>query len=351
MKQKINFLLILLVSALLIFFIAGLTKQDPKVIGWIPYWDQGTAFESFKQNADKTDYVSLFWYRIDENGNLGKYEKVVEDKSIIAFAKNHNVKVLALVANLSEERQGHWDSVRVDKVISQKEAREKHIQELVELVVKNDFDGIDIDYESLESSQRDDFSLFIEELSGELHKKNKILGVAIHPKVSEKDSNDSGSGAQDLRKIGRYADQLYFMTYLEHGSFSHPGPIGSSGWMEKVLRFGLSQAPQQKVFLGIGLMGSEWIENRNGEFSGLNNELKFADIYNATKKYKVEPVWDDASRSPYLKFQADGINHVVWYENAESIKVRADLARQFRIGGIALWRLGGEDQRAWSFIN
>src|SRR3990167_8296425 len=174
MKNKIiPILLITILLAFLLFMVSS--KYEPKVIGWIPYWDQTSATNSFKKNASKIDYVSVFWYRIDENGNLGSYKGAVEDKSIIEFAHKNGVLVLALVANLNETGDGTWDFQRVDKVISTKQARSKHIKDLIELVEKNNFDGIDIDYESLKTSQKEDFAQFIKELSEQLHLRNKIL--------------------------------------------------------------------------------------------------------------------------------------------------------------------------------
>src|SRR3989344_4794428 len=63
-----------------------------KTIGWIPYWDQKNAFESFSKNAGLFDFVSVFWYRVDGDGNLTTYRETVEDQSLIDFAHNNNVK-------------------------------------------------------------------------------------------------------------------------------------------------------------------------------------------------------------------------------------------------------------------
>lgn len=351
MRNKLFPIAIFLVFSVLFLFILVTAKHEPKVIGWIPYWDQTNASQSFKQNVSKIDYISVFWYRIDENGKLGTYKGVAQDKSIIEFAHKNNVKVLALVANLSETGDGSWDFKRVDRVISTKEARRKHINELIELVEKNDFDGIDIDYESLRSSQKENFTEFIEELAGQLHVRNKLLGVAIHPKTSEDNPlENNGSGAQDLRRIGRYADQLYFMTYLEHGAFSEPGPIGSLSWMEQVIAYGLTQVPRQKAYLGIGLMGAEWSKEDGGAFIASDSEMAFLDVLSIAQKYNLTPIWDDKSKTPYLQFPTNGQNNIVWFENAESIKLRVNLARKLRVGGIAFWRLGEEDERIWEFF-
>lgn len=350
MSKKIFFIVLILILSALIAF-TEIAQKPLKTIGWIPYWDQNAATQSFRENVDKIDYVSLFWYRIDKNGNLGAYEGVVEDKSIIEFAHSKNVKVLALIANLDESGDGTWDHKRVDNVIKTKEAREKHINELIDLVEKNNFDGIDIDYESLESYQRDDFSLFIEELSKELHKKDKILGVAIHPKTSENNpKEDNGSRAQDLRKIGKHADQLYFMTYLEHGAFSQPGPIGSLSWMEEVIEYGIYKVPRQKAYLGMGLMGAQWTKNPDETFKATESEMSFLDVLSKVNIYKLTPIWDEKSKTPYLTFNENGNENIIWFENAESIKLRVGLAKKYGVGGVALWRLGEEDERIWEYL-
>lgn len=351
MKNKIFPIAIFVGLLVLFLFLMATAKHEPKVIGWIPYWDQANAWQSFKKNVSKIDYVSVFWYRIDENGNLGSYKGAVEDKSIIEFAHKNGVLALALVANLNETGDGTWDFQRVDKVISTKQARSKHIKDLIDLVEKNNFDGIDIDYESLKTSQKEDFAQFIKELSKELHLRNKLLGVAIHPKTSEDNPlEDNGSQAQDLRKIARYADQLYFMTYLEHGAFSEPGPIGSLSWMEQVIGYGLTQVPRQKAYLGIGLMGAEWTKENGGAFTALDSEMAFLDVLSIARENNLTPIWDDKSKTPYLEFQTDGTENIIWFENAESIKLRINLAKKLKVGGVAFWRLGGEDERIWEFL-
>lgn len=350
MSKKIFIIIFTLIFIIVIALMQTL-NQPLKAIGWIPYWDQAVATESFKQNVTELDYISLFWYKIDENGKLGAYEGTVEDKSIIEFAHNNNVKVLALVANLSESGDGTWDHERVDKVISNKDAREKHIDELVDLVEKNNFDGIDIDYEALKSYQKDDFSLFIQELSRELHKKDKILGVAIHPKTSEDNPlEDNGSHAQDLRKIGRYADQLYFMTYLEHGAFSEPGPIGSLSWMDQVIKYGTNKVPRQKVYLGIGLMGAQWSKNPDGTHTAVESEMSFLDVLSKANIYNLTPIWDETSKTPYLTFMENGTENIIWFENAESTRLRISLAKKYGVSGVALWRPGEEDERIWEYL-
>lgn len=330
-------------------------QRGLKVLGWTPYWDQENAFASFQQNTKAFDFISVFWYRIDGNGKLTTYQSTVEDQTIIDYAHANGVKVLAIVANMPDYSEGgDWDQNRVDKVIYSKEARQEHIEELVDLVRTKNFDGINIDYEALRRRQRENFSLFIEELADALHREGKILAVAIHPKTGEfKPQEDNGSHAQDLAKISNAADQLHFMTYLENGTFSEAGPPGSIGWIRRVMNYALNEegiAPK-KAYLGIGLMGVEWDKTEDNSSSGNREDIPFNVIESIIAEYGSEVQWDMESQTPFFEYEADENNHVIWFENAQSVSERIKLAKELGVGGIAFWRLGNEDMTIWKELN
>jgi len=327
---------------------------NPKIIGWIPFWDQENAFESFAKNPSTFDFISVFWYRIDSNGAIKTYKSAVIDPSIIEFAHKHNVKVLAVIANLVDYTEGEgWDESRVAKIISTPGNRDKHINDILSLVDEQNLDGIDIDYEALGGTQRENFSLFIEELSQKLHNKGKTLGVAIHPKTSENDPQENnGAHAQDLLRISKAADQMYFMTYTQHEITSEPGAPGEIGWTRGVLSYAIDKVrvPSEKVFLGIGLSGVKWQVSADGSYEGISDDIKFSEVLSTAKKNNAQTKWDGNSKSPYLEYLQNGKKYVIWFENSESASARFDLAKEFGVGGLAFWRLGGEDSKVWEEI-
>lgn len=334
--------------------IENVPQTKPKVIGWIPYWDQKTAFESFSKNIKLFDFVSVFWYRVNANGNLTTYKQTIEDQSIIDLAHQNKVKILAVVANMPDyEEGGDWDPRRVNQILSTPKARSKHISDLLTLIEKNNLDGIDIDYEALRSSQKENFSLLIEELADKLHEKGKILGVAIHPKTSENNpAENNGSHAQDLARIAKAADHMYLMTYTQHAISSPPGPAGSIDWIEKIIGYAVNDVgvPKEKIFLGIGLFGLEWHQTNNGSFYGDNDDLTFRQIKSIIENYSAKIRWDQKAKSAHFDYLKMGERHIVWYENSESVVERLKLAKNFNLGGIAFWRLGDEDPVVWDRV-
>lgn len=333
--------------------ITPFSKEKESVISWIPYWDQENAHASFSRNMKYLDFISLFWYKLDSNGNIAPYKNTVEDQNIIDTAHANNVKVIALIANMPDfEEGGSWDHNRVDTVISSKEKREKHIQDLLVLVKSRNYDGLDIDYEALKRYQRENFSLFIEELATALHKEGRVLGVAIHPKTQEfKPEEDNGSHAQDLKRIAKAADQLYLMTYLEHGKHSSPGSSGSLPWIRLVLRYIVEELniPKEKVFAGIGLFGLQW-EKNNGNYTGTHDDITYGEILSIMERTNAPVVWDENSKSSSITYSDNGKEYVIWFDNAESFRHRLQLAKEFGIQNFALWRLNNEDPKIWQIL-
>ena len=317
-----------------------------KILGWIPFWDQDTAFASFKRNIGIFDYISVFWYLLRSDRSIRKYIYAFEDPSLINYAHANNVKVLALVANLpDEDDRGDWDYLRVDNVISSSSARKKHITDLVNLAKTRGFDGINIDYEALKEYQKENFTLFIRELSVQLHKNNLILAVALHPKPKENNpAYSNGSQAQDWKELSKYADQLHVMTYEEHWEASAPGPIASVPWVKSILTYAKKMIPEEKLFTGVPLYGYDWSGSENAV--GLN----YQGILNLINAYNPRVNWENTAKSYFFTYDNGSTHHTVWYEENNSFKAKLLLFRNLGLSNFAFWRLGGEDSKIWSIL-
>lgn len=312
-------------------------KKEPLVVkGSIPYWDQDNAFESFQKNVQSFNYVNLFWYFLTNDGMIQKYAYANEDKNIIDFANKNNVKVMAVITNLPEIEGTTWDSKRVERVINNRAKREKHISDILTKLELLNFNGVNIDYEEVDSSQKDNFSLFIKELADALHKKGKIVAVSLHPDINT---------FQDWQLLAEYSDQLSIMAYNEHWDESDAGPIASYNWVKKIIENTQKlNIPPGKLFLGIPLYGYDWNKDNDRKARGLT----FNDAKQLIADFDVEEKWDNNSRSPYFFYKdGGGDRHEVWFENSMSVKEKIQLAKQAGFKGITFWRLGGEDPTAW----
>lgn len=315
------------------------SSSELQIFGSIPYWDQPRAIKVFKENVEVFDIISVFWYHLDDGGNIVTYDYAKEDASLITFAHEHDVKVLALIANLPEE--GDWDAWLVENVIEGESARAKHIADILALIKKHNFDGVNIDYEFLRDRQTEDYTAFIEELGAALHKEGKILSIAIH--AQEPGGETRG---QDLKALHKHVDILSFMTYDEHWETGSPGPVASLPWVRSVLEYARDLGvPSKKIFMGIPLYGYDWAEGKERA-----DGIEYEEVVARANKYDTDVLFDETAQSPYFSYEVAGTKHRVWFENVKSFGPKFELAKEFGVGGIMFWRQGREDMRIYGVL-
>src|SRR3990167_3005145 len=323
-------------------------RDSPLLIrGSIPYWEQEKAFLSFSQNAAKFDYISLYWYYLGPDGKVKKYRGAKEDLNIIKLAHDNNVKVGAIVTNLLDDEDLGWNSERVETFIKGDQVIEAHAEAIVEKIKSTGFDGVILDYELVDKSQKENFSKFVKELSLQMHRENKFVTVALHPKTGQNKKGEAIGQFQDWKEISKYADQLSIMGYSEHGDEDEAGPIASVGWVESIINYALSlDIPPEKLFLGIPLYGYKWQADSDKNAEGLT----FAQIQKTIATNQVEIQWDETFKSPYFEYERGRSEYIVWFENAQSVSEKMTLADKKGLGGVNFWRLGDEDPQIWPEI-
>ncbi len=326
---------------------AGLNR----VAAWMPTsWDADRARASWEAHRDQIQELSPIWYQLDGSGDgsINRYAGAC-DADLVQEAHANGTLVIPLINN--HYSGVGFDATPVSTVIHSPTLRAVHIAALVSETLDCGYDGIDIDYESLNGDDdREAFSTFIEELATAMHAEGRLLSVAVHPKTSEP-GGWAGPQAQDWARIGAAADRLRVMTYAYHWSTSGPGPIAPLFWMEQVMAFATSVVTSQKVYMGVHFYGMDW-----ESATGTGSSVTWEDVQEILHRTGANPQWvaeDDAGHPiEELRFTYDenGTPHEVWYADATSVAARLPLVERYGLGGIAIWRLGGEDPANWNSI-
>ncbi|CAN2165646.1 Glycoside hydrolase family 18, catalytic domain containing protein [Candidatus Nanopelagicaceae bacterium] len=248
------------------------------------------------------------------------------------------------------------------------------VKTIVDLVLTNDFDGIDLDYEGFAfvdgnttwTKTAPRWVAFIKELSFAMRSHNKLLSIST-PYVYDPKEKQKGYFVYAWADIANYIDRLRIMTY--DYSVAKPGPIGPISWTEKTLKYAISIMSPSKVYIGLPGYGRDWITSVNGKCPvsappGLIGGAKaatFKTSYATTKAAidKATPIFDEKfSEATYSYTQiynglsAAGastecsVNRTVWYQNSRSYAERMALVAKYRLGGAALWTLAMEDPAA-----
>jgi spore germination protein YaaH len=177
--------------------------------------------------------------------------------------------------------------------------------------------GIVLDWRDLPPAVREPYAVFVHELRLELGVSAPI--VVTVPAV--RTMRAVRMGAYDLRALARPA-RLLVLAWNEHGPRSEPGPVASLAFWKKTLRTVLRAAPRSRVLMGVPTWGWRW---------------------SATQAQLFPKATETAMQRPY----GARVGERAWVESDRSVQLKLLVARQARIGGVALWVRGGESSAVW----
>jgi spore germination protein YaaH len=299
------------------------------------WWDQDNGFESIKTNGKYMYSISPFWYELGTDASIRKFSGA-EDQEILGHLKKNNILVIPIISN-------EFQREPVASIISNPEKREVHINDIVSLTTINNYDGISLNYENLNPEDKDDYTEFVTLLSEELHNIDKLLTIHLHAKTSEP-GTWNGPQAQDWEALGKVCDKVKIMAYDYHWSTSEAGAIAPPFWVEEVVTHAINLIPEEKIYLGIPLYGYDWIEKQGTSLTH-KDAIALIDYYDIVVKTE-----DEKASGFFTYSDTEGNNHEVWYENADSVRDKLKIAKEYELGGIDFWRLGGEDEDIWESV-
>lgn len=305
-------------------------------------------YYTFDEPGDQYSYYSLNRFRSYVNRisagpfivtSTGAIEGAMPSRGL-QLAKSKNIKVFTTITNFAN---GNFDPNLAHRILTNSSLRQTTISNIVKLVQGNDYQGVDFDFENMLPEDRLYYTEFVNELENRLHSMGRKLIVSV-PAKTEDSPTSSWVGTFDYAALGRIVDKVQIMTYDEHDPSGGPGPIASYSWVKNVTKYAVSQIPPDKILLGLAAYGYEW---EIGKESG-GNVVSWNDVPLMLKTYQTRPKWDAASSSPFFTYiKGDGSHHVVWYENTDSIKSKVKLVSRYKLGGVAVWSMGQEDELFW----
>lgn len=296
--------------------------------------------ESMMKNIKMLDEVSFFWYTFDQKGKIVTSGK--KDLSIKEAAQKNGAKAYALIHNM---RGGLFDANLAHQVLATPQARTNFVTNLLNLTINEKWDGLAIDIEKTPPGDRNNYSAFLSELHKALKAKDKVLNVSIPAKFIDYPS-DLWSGAYDYAAIGKSADQVVLMTYDEHGLGTTQGPIASHAWVNKVIAYAVTKIPKEKIVMGLPVYSFDWGSSK----PTMPDYLSFAQSMERAKKHGVEVGYDEEHKVPNYSYTANGVRHEVYFENKQSLEPKMQYAREHKLHGVAIWRLGMEDPAIWDSL-
>lgn len=299
---------------------------------WYPSSDDPGGADSVAAHLDLIDVIHPFWYTPLLDGTLAA-QPGAEDAEQLALWREADLKIMPSIFS------SLWTMLATD------ETRAFHIGQIVDLVERMDYDGIDIDYEGFALSTRDNFSTFIEALSDELHARGRLLSIAVHAKTDDAGSWE-GAAAQDWERLAPAVDSFTLMTYDYTSRNEPPGPIAPPDWVIDVLIYAESVTDLSKVRMGLHFYGYSWLRGRPPATT-----VTWTAAQRLIASFAPEVIRE--GEEARIDLDVRGLpDQTIYFADADTItwRVNAINAQFPDLGGIAIWGLGGEDPANWDVL-
>ena len=304
-------------------------------------------------NTKGLTVVSPTWFMVtDTKGNL----KSLASSQYVNYAHQSNIEVWALVKDFDG---GIGSKEETFELLSRTTQRENLINQLIAEVLKNDIDGINVDFEHISKECGEHFLQFLRELSLKCRQNEIILSVD-NPVPSQY------STQYNLAEQGKVVDYVIVMGYDEHHRESYvSGSVASYGFVKKGIEDALKQVPAKKLINAIPFYTRLWeeVEKTEEELAAqegteaaeypiavTSNAYGMDRIQMVIEDAKADMVMDEKTGQHYAEWKDGDVTYKVWLEDQTSVEAKLKLMKEHKLAGVASWRLGFETSSIWELI-
>lgn len=317
-------------------------KVEGKVnLVWDYYSEYAKAPDRTGETMDGVNVVSPSFFSLERGSNGEIYDNAKDDGAeYIEWAHNNNYQVWAMFSNNSLKDT-------TSQILNDYEKRETMIENLMDLVEEYNLDGVNVDFENMNESDKDVYSRFLIELAPRLKKIGKTLSVD----VTAPDGSETWSLCFDRNTIANVADYIVFMAYDQYGTSSNKaGTTAGYNWVEANIKkfLGQEDVDPEKIILGIPLYMRLWEEEEDG--TAKPEVVNMRDMFDVLPENQVA-TWDEELKQYYVEYEEDGKTYKMWVENEKSVGEKINLANQYNLAGIAFWEKDREtNDEFWTFV-
>ncbi|MHB1208794.1 MAG: glycosyl hydrolase family 18 protein [Acidimicrobiales bacterium] len=205
--------------------------------------------------------------------------------------------------------------------------------QLAHIVASEKWDGVTVDLESLDASDRSGLVRFVTMLRAALPA-SCSLSIDVQASTS---LSGYEQGGYDLARLSQVVNRVVLLAYDQHGPWSGPGPIGALEWQRQSLDVLLSRVSAAKVDLGVAGYGYTWPK---GSKLHDGNSISDALARRLVAANHVSARWDLSSGEWTARLR-NGTR--LWWSDLRSFRLRAALASSLHLHGVALWQLASVD--------
>jgi len=294
-------------------------------------WD-AQSFLSLQQYISKMNLVIPEWIFIDPTADT-VFTNI--DPRAWDVMKKSGVKVMPILSNNYKEV---FRGDAVHRIINDPVKKERLINDVIRILQKNDFIGVNVDFEELEEKKNESLVQFQKDIYERLHAKHFLVTQDVIP--FNEDYN--------FKELAKYNDYIFLMAYDQYSDASGPGPVAHQKWIEGAVDDAVKKIPTQKLILSMAAYGYDW---RLGKQLSARTVSYQEALFTAKDNDATIDFDNDSYNLKYDYEDEDNNKHQVQFTDAATIFNTLRFATEYGLAGTAIWRLGDEDPRVWYFYD
>jgi spore germination protein YaaH len=210
-------------------------------------------------------------------------------------------------------------------------ARQKSLEYIIAFLKENNFQGIHLDFEGLPQEYARPMGNYLKDLKELLNAEGMKLSFAIFPQLDYGDE-------RLLHKpeyIAPNVDEVTLMAYDFHNTKTPAGCVTSEKWATKNLEEILKQFKPDQIWLGVPAYGYEWYIN--------SKQTNVVSAREADTLMKVYPFSREESGCIKITKKERGKESLIYFSDSTLRERLEKIAAKFNVNGVAVWRLGLEE--------
>ncbi len=302
-------------------------------LGWAPVYvsSANSYYSEYTEAAgDALNVYCPTWYSLaDGQGGV----TMRSDSTYVSAAHDDGYLVWALFDDT--------DAEIAEAVLTHTSIREKVTESVINDVLSKGIDGINIDFERINSSYGADYIQFIRELSIRCREEGIYLSVDNYAPYEY-------NACYHMEEQNRLCDYVMLMAYDDYLGTGEAGPSASLEFVRETVELSLEKVDASKLVVAMPFYSRLWTTDSNGELD--REEYSMVSAWQRISDANVMAHWDETLGLWYAQYESDQGTVDAWLEDVDTIEAKMDLISTYNVAGYAFWRLGQEYSTIWDVI-
>ncbi len=277
--------------------------------------------------------LSVFSYGFTANGNL--IPPKTDDSRMIQEAWTQGAEPILVLTPF--DQTGMFNNYLISEITHNMTAQQTLIDEMLLLMEEKGFAGIDLDFEYILPEDRIAYAEFVANVRAQAAPKGYPVSVALAPKTSANQKGLLYEG-KDYKLLGAAADSVLLMTYEWGYTYGPPMAVAPINKVREVVEYAVTEIPTEKIDLGIPNYGYDWTLPF---VQGVSKARTISNVEAVQLAIENDAAiqFDQTAMSPYFRYEKDGMQHEVWFEDVRSMKEKFQLITDYNLRGMGYWQI------------